>query len=61
MLQSQNIIVNTALSKKVSLRTSRRIEFYNANIEYRLLKYELYAGKKNKMVSGFYSCVYRAL
>jgi len=37
---------NPALSKKVGLRTSRRIEFYNANIECRLLKYELYAGKK---------------
>jgi len=39
---------NPALSKKVGLRTSRRIEFYNANIECRLLKYELYAGTKNK-------------
>jgi putative N6-adenine-specific DNA methylase len=37
---------NPALSKKVGLRTSRRIEFYNGNIECRLLKYELYAGKK---------------
>ena len=41
---------NPALSKKVGLRTSRRIEFYNANIECRLLKYELYAGTKNKTV-----------
>jgi putative N6-adenine-specific DNA methylase len=39
---------NPALSKKVGLRTSRRIEFYNGNIECRMLKYELYAGKKNK-------------
>ena len=37
---------NPALSKKVGLRTSRRLEFYNGNIECRLLKYELYAGKK---------------
>ena len=37
---------NPSLSKKVGLRTSRRIEFYNANIECRLLKYELYAGTK---------------
>ncbi|MBN2593970.1 MAG: class I SAM-dependent RNA methyltransferase [Sedimentisphaerales bacterium] len=37
---------NPALSKKVGLRTSRRNEFYNGNIECRLLKYELYAGKK---------------
>lgn len=41
---------NPALSKKVGLRTSRRIEFYNANIECRLLKYELYAGTKNSTV-----------
>jgi len=39
---------NPALSKKVGLRTSRRIEFYNANIECRLLKYELYAGVKER-------------
>jgi len=39
---------NPSLSKKVGLRTSRRIEFYNANIECRLLKYELYAGAKGK-------------
>jgi len=39
---------NPALSKSVGLRTSRRVEFYNANIECRLLKYELYAGTKNK-------------
>jgi putative N6-adenine-specific DNA methylase len=39
---------NPALSKKVGLRTSRRFEFYNANIECRLLKYELYAGTKKK-------------
>ena len=41
---------NPALSKKVGLRTSRRIEFYNANIECRLLKYELYKGTKNQKV-----------
>ena len=39
---------NPALAKKVGLRTSRRSEFYNANIECRLLKYELYAGTKEK-------------
>ena len=37
---------NPALAKKVGLRTSRRFEFFNANIECRLLKYELYAGTK---------------
>ena len=41
---------NPVLSKKVGLRTSRRIEFYNGNIECRLLKYELYAGAKNKTI-----------
>lgn len=39
---------NPALSKVVGLRTSRRFEFYNANIECRLLKYELYAGTRAK-------------
>ena len=39
---------NPALSKVVALRTGRRFEFYNANIECRLLKYELYAGTKDK-------------
>ena len=42
---------NPSLSKKVGLRTSRRIEFYNANIECRLLKYELYAGAKDKRIN----------
>ena len=41
---------NSSLSKKVGLRTSRRIEFYNANIECRLLKYELYPGTRNKTI-----------
>jgi len=39
---------NPELGKKVGLRTSRRLEFYNANIECRLLKYELYAGTQKK-------------
>ncbi|MHC4121643.1 MAG: THUMP domain-containing class I SAM-dependent RNA methyltransferase [Planctomycetota bacterium] len=39
---------NPALSKVVGLRTSQRLEFYNANIECRLLKYELYAGTREK-------------
>jgi putative N6-adenine-specific DNA methylase len=41
---------NPELSKAVGLRTCRRFEFYNANIECRLLKYELYAGTKEKKV-----------
>ena len=40
---------NPQLGKKVGLRTSRKIPFYNATIECRLLKYEMYSGtRKNK-------------
>lgn len=39
---------NKPLSGKISLKTSRRMEFYNGNIECRLLKYELYTGTKSK-------------
>ena len=39
---------NLDLAKKVGLRTSRRFEFHNANIECRLLKYELYTGTRKK-------------
>ncbi len=37
---------NMDLAKKVGLRTSRRIIFFNGGIECRLLKYELYTGTK---------------
>ncbi len=37
---------NSQLGKKVGLRTSRKIPFWNADIECRLLKYELYSGSK---------------
>ncbi|MCH7721631.1 MAG: class I SAM-dependent RNA methyltransferase [Planctomycetes bacterium] len=37
---------NMSLAKKVGLRASRRFEFYNAKIECRLLKYELYEGTR---------------
>ncbi|MGC2063632.1 MAG: hypothetical protein WA610_11695 [Thermodesulfovibrionales bacterium] len=37
---------NTALAKKVGLRPKRRIPFFNADIECRLLEYELYEGTK---------------
>jgi putative N6-adenine-specific DNA methylase len=37
---------NMALAKRVGLRTSKRIEFYNGTIDCRLLKYELFRGKK---------------
>lgn len=37
---------NLELAKKIRLKPSRRIEFYNATIDCRLLEYELYAGTK---------------
>lgn len=37
---------NTALAKKVGLRPKRRVPFFNADIECRLLEYELYEGTK---------------
>ena len=37
---------NLDLAKSIRLKPSRRIEFYNATIDCRLLEYELYAGTK---------------
>lgn len=37
---------NLRLGKRIGLRASRRIEFYNGPIDCRLLEYELYAGTK---------------
>ena len=37
---------NLDLAKKVGLRTSRRILFYNSEIECRLLEYEIYSGSR---------------
>ncbi len=37
---------NLDLAKRIGLKTKRRIEFYNAKIDARLLEYELYAGSK---------------
>ncbi|MES2006177.1 MAG: class I SAM-dependent RNA methyltransferase [Bacteroidota bacterium] len=37
---------NLDLAKKIRLKPSRRIEFYNATIDCRLLEYEMYAGTK---------------
>ncbi|MBW3466693.1 THUMP domain-containing class I SAM-dependent RNA methyltransferase [Arthrospiribacter ruber] len=37
---------NLPLAKKIGLRTSQRIEFYNGTIDCRLLKYELFRGKR---------------
>ena len=39
---------NMNLAKKVGLRTSKRIPFYNGDIECRLLKYELYTGTRKR-------------
>jgi putative N6-adenine-specific DNA methylase len=39
---------NLNLAKKVGLRASRRIEFWNGTIDCRLLKYDLYEGKKEE-------------
>jgi putative N6-adenine-specific DNA methylase len=38
---------NPALAKKIGLRASRRIRFFNGPIECRLLKYELYEGTRD--------------
>lgn len=38
---------NMELAKKIGLKASRRIEFYNSKIDCRLLEYELYAGTKD--------------
>jgi 23S rRNA G2445 N2-methylase RlmL len=42
---------NMELAKKIGLKASRRIEFYNAKIDCRLLEYELYAGTRRKEAS----------
>ncbi|WP_118975106.1 THUMP domain-containing class I SAM-dependent RNA methyltransferase [Taibaiella koreensis] len=38
---------NMELAKKIGLKAKRRIEFYNATIDCRLLEYELYAGSRD--------------
>lgn len=38
---------NPSLGKRVGLRASRKIEFYNGTIDCRLMKFELYKGKSN--------------
>ncbi len=39
---------NMDLAKKIGLKTSRRIEFYSAMLDCRLLEYELYSGSKRE-------------
>lgn len=39
---------NMELAKKIGLKASRRIEFYSAKIDCRLLEYELYEGSRKR-------------
>jgi putative N6-adenine-specific DNA methylase len=39
---------NLALAKRIGLRTSRRIPFWNGDIESRLLLYDLYGGSRKE-------------
>jgi 23S rRNA G2445 N2-methylase RlmL len=39
---------NLELAKKIGLKASRRIEFYTAKMDCRLLEYELYSGSKRE-------------
>lgn len=41
---------NPDLAKKIGLRASRRIEFYNGKLDCRLFEYELYDGSKREPV-----------
>jgi 23S rRNA G2445 N2-methylase RlmL len=41
---------NLDLAKKIGLKASRRVEFYSAKIDCRLLEYELYEGTKRQEV-----------
>ena len=47
---------NLELAKKIGLKTTRRIEFYNGKIDCRLMEYELYDGTKrvpkSEVISG---------
>ena len=43
---------NLDLAKHIGLKPSRRIPFSNAEIECRLLKYEIYAGTRRKPAAG---------
>ncbi|MEW5744223.1 MAG: class I SAM-dependent RNA methyltransferase [Nitrospirota bacterium] len=43
---------NPALAKKVGLRAKRRVPFFNAGIECRLLEYELYEGSRKSRYAG---------
>jgi putative N6-adenine-specific DNA methylase len=40
---------NLDLAKKIGLKSNRRIEFYSAKLDCRLLEYELYGGSRRKI------------
>jgi putative N6-adenine-specific DNA methylase len=40
---------NMELAKKIGLKAKRRIEFYTATIDCRLLEFELYEGTRKKL------------
>jgi putative N6-adenine-specific DNA methylase len=39
---------NPDLAKRIGLRASRRVEFYNGKLDCRLLEYELYEGSRRE-------------
>ncbi|TAE38990.1 MAG: class I SAM-dependent RNA methyltransferase [Sphingobacteriales bacterium] len=43
---------NPDLAKKIGLKASRRIEFYNGKLDCRLLEYELYDGSRREVETG---------
>ncbi len=43
---------NPDLAKKIGLKASRRIEFYNGKLDCRLLQYELYDGSRREEKTG---------
>jgi 23S rRNA G2445 N2-methylase RlmL len=43
---------NLDLAKKIGLKASRRMEFYTAKLDCRLLEYELYAGTRREKVDS---------
>jgi putative N6-adenine-specific DNA methylase len=45
---------NLELAKKIGLKASRRIEFYTAKLDCRLLEFEMYSGTRRveKKISG---------
>lgn len=43
---------NLELAKKIGLKAKRRIEFYSAKLDCRLLEYELYAGSKERILDS---------